>query len=68
MVECLNGFKSRANNLNDLVLAMVDQRCQTCSNTLLIVGNENAHAWGGRTSHAKRVFLWPAGECFFRSL
>jgi hypothetical protein len=27
------------------VLAMVDQRRQTCSYTPLIVGNKNAHAW-----------------------
>jgi hypothetical protein len=45
VIEGLNGFQPRANDLNDFVLAMADQRRQTCSNTLLIVGNENAHAW-----------------------
>ena len=45
MVECLDGFESRANDLNDFVLAMVDQRCEARPNTFLIVGNENAHAW-----------------------
>ncbi len=55
VVECVDGFESRANDLDHLVLAMVDQCRQTCSYTPLIVGNKNAHAW-------EAELLMPAGE------
>ena len=55
VVERLNGFESRSNDLDDLVLAMVDQCRETCSYTPLIVGNKNAHTW-------EAELLMPASE------